>query len=140
MIIKKVTTAAAAAAVCQQKKSTRRLQLWSLSIECVLVAGRVVHRKRKLRGGSSVQVVTGISTSTTSCRSRYHRQSPISKHYTFGSFSRLVTKHTEAVLFFLGSTDPEIAEGMNTADGPKINLGVDVLAALGVVLVEVGSG
>jgi hypothetical protein len=41
---------------------------------------------------------------------------------------------------FFGSSDPEEAEGLNAADVPKVNLGVDVVAALGVaevILAEV---
>ena len=34
---------------------------------------------------------------------------------------------------FFGSSDPEEAEGLNAADVPKVNLGVDVVAAVGVV-------
>jgi len=34
---------------------------------------------------------------------------------------------------FFGSSDPEEAEGLNAADVPNVNLGVDVVAALGVV-------
>jgi len=34
---------------------------------------------------------------------------------------------------FFRSSDPEEAEGLNAADVPKVNLGGDVVAALGVV-------
>ena len=44
---------------------------------------------------------------------------------------------------FFGSSDPEEVEGLNAGDVPKVNLGVDVVTALGVVevmLAEVEAG